>query len=189
MSPNWTISVGGRTYGPYTAPQMQSFAVEGRLAAHSLVARSEDGQFGPASHDPDLGFLFQPAEAATRGSKDSPLSDEAPRAFGHAEVEEHDEPSHFLIVADMKSGSIANVEEEIFRLGPAYAVLPQAWVLSCELPIGAVRNLLVQKLGKLDMLLVIDATRDKISWSNLGIEADTRIRRVWAKAQPHLSAA
>lgn len=188
MSPSWTISVGGRTYGPYTATQMQSFAVEGRLAGHSLVARSEDGQFGPAAQDPDLAFLFQPADPGLRMSKDPTTSDEAPRAFGHAESPVHDEPSHFLIVADMKSGSIAAVEEEIFRLGPAYAILPQAWVLSCDLPIGAVRNGLVQKLGKLDVLLVVDATHDKISWSNLGIEADTRIRRVWAKS-PQLSAA
>jgi len=188
MSPSWTISVGGRTYGPYTATQMQSFAVEGRLAGHSLVARSEDGQFGPASQDPDLAFLFQPAEPAPRMVRDSASDDDVPRAFGHAESAVQDEPSHFLIVADMKSGSIAAVEEEIFRLGPAYAILPQAWVLSCDLPMGAVRNGLVQKLGKLDVLLVVDATHNKISWSNLGIEADTRIRRVWAKS-PQLSAA
>lgn len=188
MSPSWTISVGGRTYGPYTATQMQSFAVEGRLASHSLVARSEDGQFGPASQDPDLAFLFQPAQPASRMEKDSALSHDPPRAFGLADATVHEEPSHFLIVADMKSGSVATLEEEIFRLGPTYTIMPQAWVMSCELPIGALRNILVQKLGKLDVLVVVDATRDKISWSNLGIEADTRIRRIWAKS-PQLSAA
>ena len=188
MTPSWIMSVGGRTYGPYTAAQMQSFAVEGRLAGHSLVARSEGGQFGPASQDPDLGFLFQPAQPAPRMQKDPTFGDDAPRAFGQAEGPASTEPSHFLIVADMKSGSIALLEEEIFHLGPAYAVMPQAWILTCELPMGAVRNTLVQKLGKLDVLLVVDATHDKISWSNLGIEADTRIRRVWAKS-PQLSAA
>ena len=88
----------------------------------------------------------------------------------------------------MKSGSITALEEEIHRLGPAYTVMPQAWVLSCEMPIGALRNTLIQKLGKLDTLLVVDATHDKISWSNFGMEAETRVRRIWTK-QPQLSAA
>jgi len=55
-------------------------------------------------------------------------------------------------------------------------------------PIGAIKNILIQKLGKLDNLLVVDATHDKLTWSNLGPEADTRLRRIWIKA-PHLSAA
>jgi hypothetical protein len=54
--------------------------------------------------------------------------------------------------------------------------------------IGALKNLLIQKLGKLDTLLVVDARHDKLTWSNLGIEAETRVRRIWTK-QPQLSAA
>lgn len=181
MSANWIVSVGGRTYGPYSADQMESFLSEGRLAPHSLVARDEEGQFGPASQDPLLAPFFQPREATRE-----PQADDAPR-FGVGEVSA-DEPSHYLIVADMKSGSITALEEEIHRLGPAYAVMPQAWVLSSEMPIGALRNTLIHKLGKLDMLLVVDATHDKISWSNFGMEADTRVRRIWSK-QPQLSAA
>ena len=181
MSANWIVSVGGRTYGPYGADQMETFVVEGRLAAHSLVAREEEGQFGPASQDPMLASYFQPREPAPQ-----PQMEDAPR-FGVGEAS-GDEPSHFLIVADMKSGSITALEDEIQRLGPAYTVMPQAWVLSSEMPIGALRNLLVQKLGKLDMLLVVDATHDKISWSNFGMEAETRVRRIWTR-QAQLSAA
>jgi hypothetical protein len=186
MSPTWTMSVGGRTYGPYTSEQMQSFAVEGRLAAYSLVARSEDGQFGPASQDPDLAFLFKPPAPVEKGPD---LAAEAPRAFGQGEVSAHDEPAHFLIVADMKSGSISVLEEEIYRIGPAYSIMPQAWVLSTELAIGTLRNILIQKLGKLDVIVVVDASHDKISWCNLGIETETRVRRVWNKPRQQLSAA
>ena len=182
---NWIISVGGRTYGPYSAAQMQGFAVEGRLAAHSLIARPEDGRFAPASQDPDLAFLFRPAPLATVNHR---IEDDAPKSFGQADGEVSGEPSHFLIVADMKSGSITALEEEIFRLGPAYGVMPQAWILSSDMSIGALKNLLIQKLGKLDMLLVADATHDKLTWSNLGMEAETRVRRIWTK-QPQLSAA
>jgi hypothetical protein len=183
MMSNWTISVGGRTYGPYSAAQMQTFAVEGRLAAHSLIARSEDGRFVPASQDPDLSFLFRPAPLATLNHR---LEADPPKSFGHGEPSI--DTSHFLIVADMRSGSITALEEEIFRLGPAYAVMRQAWVLASDMSIGALKNLLIQKLGKLDLLLVVDASRDKLTWSNLGLEAETRVRRIWAK-QPQLSAA
>jgi hypothetical protein len=161
---------------------MQTFAVEGRLAANSLVARDSDGRFAPASQDSDLGSLFRPVPAAGR-TTESPA-----RPFGHGETNLNEEPAHFLIVADMKSGSITALEEEIFRLGPAYAVMPQAWVLSSEMPVGAVKNILVQKLGKLDNLLIVDATHDKLTWSNLGPEADTRLRRIWTR-HPSLSAA
>jgi hypothetical protein len=189
MSSTWIMSVSGRTYGPYTAEQMQNFAVEGRLAAYSLVARSEDGQFGPASQDTDLSFLFKPPATVDRMQKDSDLANEAPRPFGQGEVAVHDEPAHFLIVADMKSGSISVLEEEIYRIGPAYSIMPQAWVLSSELAIGTLRNILIQKLGKLDVIVVVDATHDKISWCNLGIETETRVRRVWTKPRQQLSAA
>jgi hypothetical protein len=55
------------------------------------------------------------------------------------------------------------------------------WLLACDLSINAVRNALVQKLGKLDMLFVVDATRDRAAWFNFGPEADARIRRLWAR--------
>ena len=46
---------------------------------------------------------------------------------------------------------------------------------------NAIRNVLVQQLGKLDVLFVVDATRDKAAWFNFGPEADARIRRNWAR--------
>jgi hypothetical protein len=115
-------------------------------------------------------------------------ADSGSRPFGHGDGNVSDEPAHFVIVADMKSGSISALEEEIFKLGPAYAVMPQAWVLSADMSVGAIKNILVQRLGKLDDLLVVDATHDKLTWSNLGPEADTRLRRIWVK-HPNRSAA
>jgi hypothetical protein len=89
--------------------------------------------------------------------------------------------AHFVIVADMKSRSITGLEEEIFSLGQAHRFGPQAWVLAAEAPINTIRNALVQKLGKLDTLFIVDAVRDKAAWFNFGPEADTKLRRLWAK--------
>jgi GYF domain 2 len=182
MAETWTISVGGRVYGPYTLAQMQAFRAENRLADHSLVARGDEEQFHPAGEDPALAPLFQtdrPGEA-----ENTPASEPAqPHRFGaRAETETNsDGPAHFVIVADMKSGSISGLEEEICKLGPAHRFSPQAWVLLSEAPINIVRNALMQKLGKIDTLFIVDAAHDKAAWFNFGPETDTRIRRMWSK--------
>jgi hypothetical protein len=182
MAETWTISVGGRVYGPYTLAQMQAFRAENRLADHSLVARGDEEQFHPAGEDPTLAPLFQtdrPGEA-----ENTPASEPAqPHRFGaRAETETNsDGPAHFVIVADMKSGSISGLEEEICKLGPAHRFRPQAWVLLSEAPINIVRNALMQKLGKIDTLFIVDAAHDKAAWFNFGPETDTRIRRMWSK--------
>jgi hypothetical protein len=90
--------------------------------------------------------------------------------------------SHFAIVADLKSGSASNLEEAIATLGPAYRLTPNVWIVSAEHSVNAVRNRLVQELGKLDSLFVIDASHGKAAWFNFGPEVDVRIRRVWRKA-------
>src|ERR1700677_4326318 len=61
MSETWTISVGSRVYGPYSAEQMRAFHSEGRLAPHSLVARAGEEQFHPAMEDAELAQCL-PAE-------------------------------------------------------------------------------------------------------------------------------
>jgi hypothetical protein len=182
MPETWTISVSGRVYGPYTLEQMQAFRAENRLADHSLVARGEEDQFHPAGEDPLLAPLFGSAQQSETQIR--PAGEPAqPHRFGaRAEAEtDNDGPSHFVIVADMKSASIAGLEEEISKLGPSHRFNAQAWVLSSEAPINIVRTALVKKLGKLDTLFIADATHDKVAWFNYGPETDTRIRKMWSK--------
>ena len=81
----------------------------------------------------------------------------------------------------MKSRSIAGLEEEIFTLGQAHRFGPQSWVLSSEASITTIRNALVQKLGKIDTLFIVDAAHDKAAWFNFGPETDTRIRKMWTR--------
>lgn len=189
MSDTWSINVGGQTYGPYSLQHMQAFATEGRLAPHSLVAPTGDTNFRPAAEHPQLLRLFaqpKPGHAPSATGKfvtaEGVESDEdtISPTFGRS----NDEPrggtrGRFFIVADMKSRSITGLEEEIFNLGPAYSLMPQAWLLVSDQQINAIRNTLVQKLGKLDTLFIVDATHNKAAWFNFGPESDTRIRRVW----------
>ena len=90
--------------------------------------------------------------------------------------------AHFAVIVDQKAQSAAsNVEGAINSLGPCYRLTNNVWIVSTEQSVSAVRNRLVQELGKADSLFVIDASRGKAAWFNFGPEADVRIRRVWQK--------
>ena len=66
--------------------------------------------------------------------------------------------------------------------------MAQAWVLSSEASINTIRNALVQKLGKLDTLFIVDAAHDKAAWFNFGPESDTRIRKMWSRPAEYTGA-
>ena len=90
--------------------------------------------------------------------------------------------AHFAVILDQKAQSAAsNIEAAINSLGPAYRLTTNVWIISTDQSVSAVRNRLVQELGKADSLFVIDASRGKAAWFNFGPEADVRIRRVWQK--------
>jgi hypothetical protein len=152
MPETWTISVGSRVYGPYSIEQMHAFHAEGRLATHSLVAETSVPQVSPEPHR----FGREPESSVT-------------------------ERSRFVIISDMKSGSISALEEEIFNLGPAYRFMPQSWVLTSEASLNTIRHALMQKMGKLDTIFVVDTIHDRAAWFNFGPEADTRVRRMWSR--------
>jgi hypothetical protein len=177
MPVTWTISVGSRVYGPYSAGQMRGFYAEGRLAPHSMVARAGEDQFHPASEDADLASLFPVENPTSDVPASQPRSE--PRRFG--QETEAAERTRFVIIAEMKSGSISALEEEIFSLGQAFRFMPQAWVVLSEISLSTIRHALVQKLGKLDTIFVVDTMRDRAAWFNFGPEADARFRRIWSR--------
>ena len=186
MSAAWTISVGGRSYGPYTLEQMIAFQAEGRLAPHSMVAREGEDQFRHASEDAQLAQLFPAASKPATPPAAQPASPHADTPtgvarFGRDAGAATGERNRYIVISDMKSGSISALEEEIFNFGLAFRCLPQAWILTSEVSLNTIRSELIQKLGKLDMLIVIDASNDKAAWFNFGPEADTKMRRLWQR--------
>jgi hypothetical protein len=182
MSVTWTISVGGRSYGPYTLEQMKAFQAEGRLAPHSLVAHSGEEKVHYASEDAELAALFpslarpQTVAAGAPPGETSP----GPTKFGR-DSQPAGERNRYIVIADMKSGSISALEEEISNFGESFRFMPQSWLLVSEVSLSTLRSELIQKLGKLDSLIVADTTHDKAAWFNFGPEADTKMRRLWQR--------
>ena len=185
----WSINVSGRVYGPFTSERMRGFVGEGRLAPHSLVAREGTDDWHEAREDPEFSDVFKErgraaapaAPAATLAPAPAPQPQTlAPQPIA-APGAEHT-AAHFAVILDQKAQSAANnIEAAINSLGAAYRLTTNVWIISTEQSVSAVRNRLVQELGKADSLFVIDASRGKAAWFNFGPEADVRIRRVWQK--------
>jgi hypothetical protein len=117
-----------------------------------------------------------------------PQADPAPRSPQIPAPQSHITPggdhvaAHFAVIVDQKAqGAANNIEGAINSLGPCYRLTNNVWIISTEQSVSAVRNRLVQELGKSDSLFVIDASRGKAAWFNFGPDADVRIRRVWQK--------
>ena len=87
-----------------------------------------------------------------------------------------------MILDQRAQAAASNLEEAINSLGQSYRLTTNVWIIATEQTVSAVRNRLVQELGKADSLFVIDASRGKAAWFNFGPEADVRIRRVWQKS-------
>jgi GYF domain 2 len=208
----WSINVSGRVYGPFTSDRMRSFVGEGRLAPHSLVAREGSTDWHEAREEPEFSDVFaqrgQPAPAtAASAPKPEPAPQPAhvtpspqpnpapaprspqmntpqvPTSHAPAATPGDHMAAHFAVILDQKAQSAAsNIETAIGSLGQFYRLTNNVWIISTEQSVSAVRNRLVQELGKADSLFVIDASRGKAAWFNFGPEADVRIRRVWQKS-------
>lgn len=203
----WSINVSGRVYGPFTSERMRGFVGEGRLAPHSLVAREGTDDWHEAREEPEFSDVFKdrgraaapasspaPAQQPTRAAQPvsapqpaQPQAAPAPQPQTHAPQPVAAAPAdhaaaHFAVIVDQKAqGAASNIESAINSLGAAYRLTTNVWIVSTEQSVSAVRNRLVQELGKADSLFVIDASRGKAAWFNFGPEADVRIRRVWQK--------
>jgi hypothetical protein len=67
----------------------------------------------------------------------------------------------------------------IESMGYVCDLAPGLWLLRTRHSAGVVRNTLSQTLEKGDRFVVVDATRDRLAWFNLGPEVDVRIGKVW----------
>jgi hypothetical protein len=171
MPETWTVFIEGRNYGPYSAAQMKTFAMQGRIVPHSLVCPASESVARAASEFRDLDDMFRSAagSGASMGDKTRITSFTRTQTIG---------PAQFLVRVEMRSGSMTAFVAEIHKLGLACEVLPSTWFVSSSYSLNAIRNALVQKLGKQDVLFIVDATHNRAAWFNFGPETESRIRQV-----------
>ncbi len=159
-----------RTRNGYAEPGAQLSAREAFLKELEGVSRIRNSAFGSEDRISD------------RRQNDRRVSDASIVAAAEAQEKAETEWANFIIIFDVKSRHHGKLEEHIMSLGKATRVLPGIWALHAAHTGGTIRNQLIEHFGKLDSLFIIDATRDKLAWFNLGPEADSLIRTVWKKS-------
>lgn len=84
-----------------------------------------------------------------------------------------------VVWADLPSGGDDHVEATLKAFGESGRIAQDLWVLCTLHPATAVRAAIAAGLSIGERFLIIDAHRGRLAWSNLGLDAETTLRRVW----------
>lgn len=208
----WLLKYGDRVYGPYSHDAMTGYIAEGRVIATSLIApegtRADDTTWQLASDVDAFAESFgvtkepdrvapnyrSPAEQASDAKAEASIIQEvAPEATGSArpaygpakgQIDRRRQPetANFIVIMDIKARYAGQLEQAIMSLGPAYKLAPNVWCVNTDSTAAGLLNDLSIHIGKTDSMFIVDATRDRTAWHNLGPETDAKIRRVWRRA-------
>jgi hypothetical protein len=152
----WWVQIRGRAFGPYTIEQIATIKAEGRVRPTTLVSADGKTDWTEARRVMALRGLRKPANANE--------ADDAANVFVHAEI---------------FSGAWMPFMAALESMGFVCDLGPGLWLVRTRFTSGVIRNTLSQTLERGDRFVVIDATRDRLAWFNLGPEVDVRIGKVW----------
>jgi hypothetical protein len=204
LSQRWLLKHNERIYGPYSFDAMRRYIAEGRVAARSIIAPEGTLQGADAwmqassiaEFAPLFGMIPAPALASVVAPIAAPASvaelvsqtEAQPAAQqqrpvygpskGQTDRRRQIKSANFIIVMDVKSRYAGPLEQAIMSTGPAYKLAPNVWCVNAEGTAAGLLNTLSQHIGKLDSMFVMDATRDRGVWFNLGPESEAKLRRV-----------
>lgn len=162
----WWVQVRGQAYGPYGDKQMVAFVNEKRVRASTMVAQAAEGPWAQAHTYPGL---IEDAPAATPAPAPAKPALEAGNLFVHAEI---------------NSGAHPRFMSALESMGVVVDLAPGLWLVRTRHSAGALRNAISQTLQLGDRFIVIDASRDRLAWFNMGPEIDVRIKDVWNGPAP-----
>ncbi|HVK81039.1 MAG TPA: DUF4339 domain-containing protein [Verrucomicrobiae bacterium] len=152
----WWVQVRGKAYGPYTMAQLSDFVTEGRVRPATKVSDAADGPWIEARRV--VGLMAQPR---------------------HDAANENAEGANVFVHVEIFSGSWDGFMAALTSMGHICELAPGLWIVRTRFSAGVVRNTLSQTLERGDRFVVIDATRDRLAWFNLGPETDVKINKVW----------
>lgn len=167
---SWFVKVEGRVYGPYTPAQMRAFVKEGRVAAHSSVSENRETGWRDAKAVTQFKDWFEEAREAPQKRRPRPAPSDARTA-------------NFVIVANLSRETETGFANALSEFGDTEKIGEGIWLLRAPATAAILRNELSHLLERDDTLLVVDASRDRTAWFNLGREADQRIRALWGRPQ------
>jgi hypothetical protein len=184
----WYVRVGEADYGPYTVQQMAGFVLERRVKAHTLVRSPTAEGFTPAGRVTDLLSAFaglnQTAPNAPEPKPARPALEAEVQAHRASVADDPAAPANLVISADIRSGEVMAFEAALAACGPFVRASEYVWVLRARMNASALRKALSRPLKVGDKLLIVDATRDRLSWFNIGPQNDVALRQLWDSDLP-----
>jgi GYF domain 2 len=154
---DWWVEVHGKSYGPYTLAQLSRFVTEGRVRPNTRICNGADGAWIEAR-----GVIGLTGPAPKHAANDS-----APQA------------ANVFVCAEIRSGAQYEFLAALESMGSICELGGGLWLVRTKYSAGILRNALSQTLVAGDRFVVIDATRDRVAWFNLGPEVDARVSQVW----------
>lgn len=162
VAETWFVKVAEKVYGPYSRDHMARYVAEGRVTPKSLVALSAAGAWEEAGRSAALQAVLSETRPAFKIDNGEPA-----------------ELGNLLVIISLASSASRQFDYELRQMGSAVEISTGIYLLRTNRTAGAVRNALSQMMNRGDKLIVLDSTRDRLAWFNLGPETDARIREVW----------
>jgi hypothetical protein len=137
--------------------QLSSFVAEGRVRPATRVSDNPEGAWIEARK---IIGLMAPLRAG------EPANDAADAA-------------NVIVHAEIASGSWTGFMAALESMGSVCDLAPGLWLIRTRFSVGVIRNTLSQTLERGDRFVVVDSSRDRLAWFNLGPDVDLRISKVW----------
>jgi hypothetical protein len=170
----WWVFGNGRVHAPFTRAQITTFVQESRIVAETQIRAHTDTDWRAARDVAWLAtaFLNRPAAMA------------APANDRQAPSDERKPQSHLLVWAEINSAARAAFMAGVAALGERAEIAPGLWAIHSQRTAEEARQMLRPRLGVGDRLLIVDATRDRIGWVNLGPETEAKLKALWRDPGP-----
>ncbi len=162
---HWRVRVGDKVYGPYPRAKLLEFLQEGRVAAHTMLSCGADDIFHRAEDHPNLRWDFT---QKARGFHEKRLDagEDAPSVC------------NYFVCARLLMGH-EPFERALNQAGKFARAGSGMWVLRSNVTLPQLRNKLSVTLRKDEQFVVVNATKGRLAWFNLGAEHDVAVRSVW----------
>lgn len=165
-SVKWRVKIGDTEFGPYPRSRLIDFLKEGRVTAGSFIACGADTDYHRADHHPNLRWDFK---ASRRRKFGDPKLDP-----GESEVP----ICNYFISARLLAGN-DRFERVLREAGKMSRAAGDMWVLRSRLTVQQLRNHLTMIMRPHEHFIIVNASKDRLAWFNIGVENDIAVRSVW----------
>ena len=162
----WHVKIGDQEYGPYPRSRLIDFLKEGRVTAATFLRCGSDADYHRADHHPQLRWNFNAPRK---------------RKFGDPKLEpgETEVPVCNYFIAARQTGGNERFEKVLRDCGKMSRAAGDMWVLRSKQTVQQLRNQLTLIMKPHESFVLVNASKDRLAWFNIGVENDIAVRGVW----------